>query len=386
MNQTTKLFLTLVAAAALTACGGGGGGDSSPAPTPTPTPTPTPGNGTQTTETEVESRTAPCTAGHSGEILQERTNTRIRTDYTTGEPTFSAWTYGEWITVSNTCNLPQRDDGTLDTPTYTGQKLDGFSEINRVRTLVGLEPLKQNTKLDVAAQGHADYSTLNNVFSHTQTVGNPGFTGVTPQNRATAAGYLFDAAEGVGYGGTVFQKVQEQINTVYHRVWVLDSRLVDIGIGQNSGSYRPTVFLSGYGSYKVTGHAPIVWPIDGAVNTPTRFNSGVGETPDPAPDLGAQNTGYPLSINLPGDKSWTTDVTFTLTCSGQPVTARLLTKHTDKVNSENFWPNFAFLLPEAPLPQNSSCTATFSGSYNAGLGTVTQGTISKTWSFSTGNV
>ena len=54
---------------------------------------------------------------------------------------------------------------------------DGRAWINYRRSQVGMSVLTQNSKIDIAAQGHSDYQRVNNTVTHVQTPGKQGFTG-----------------------------------------------------------------------------------------------------------------------------------------------------------------------------------------------------------------
>jgi uncharacterized protein YkwD len=68
-----------------------------------------------------------------------------------------------------------------------------MDQINRLRTSVGVRPVRLNSQLRVAARRHARYHQLNpREFSHNQKPGLPGFSGVTLGDRLDGAGYNYE--------------------------------------------------------------------------------------------------------------------------------------------------------------------------------------------------
>ena len=63
-----------------------------------------------------------------------------------------------------------------------------FALLNEERQRCGFGLLAQSAQLDAAAKAHADWQILNNQLSHREVPGTPGFTGVTPLDRVSAAG------------------------------------------------------------------------------------------------------------------------------------------------------------------------------------------------------
>ena len=111
-----------VASATLSACGGGGGGAPEPPPPPAPTPVPTP---------------SPAPTG------------------------------------------PMAAQMTVPTPVgYDADRLAAFNRLNEIRLSAGLGMLAQSTRMDQAAQAHAEWMVANDSFTHEEVVGTVDFTGV----------------------------------------------------------------------------------------------------------------------------------------------------------------------------------------------------------------
>lgn len=281
------------------------------------------------------------------------------------------------------------DSGTLDTASYTGEKLAIFNTINEARAKAGLAPVKQNTKLDKAAQGHAGYIHLNGEGeSHYQTESKPGFTGVDHLARAKAA--LYSPVSTTVGEGIIYRSVQATdpagaveglLNTVYHRVELLSAASADVGIGIDTYEQRVPGYESWHGKATIINYGLIsvarslenesgywVWPYDGAVKLAVAY----GENPNPAPDL--ERLGYPLSLTVNANDTITAD-TFTVNCAGQDLPARIITTANDI--HQMIDASWVFLQPEVALPYDATCVAAFAGSSEK------LGHINHTWSFKT---
>ena len=233
-------FTVVALAAALVACGGGGsdGGDSSPLPiTPgTTTPGTTPGTTTPPVVTED-------------------------------------------LQAYKASSYPASDP-----------RQYMFDQINTARTQCGFGALHHNTKLDTAAQGHADWLARNNYSGHFQAVGTPGFTGVAPWDRVTAAGYPYiETSEGLGAAigaeRVDYHKehVPGQLATVYHAIGILRP-LREIGFGHavRSAFGLSPGFLTGHNIATATDRQKTsdvaTYPCQGVVAS---FTFHPDETPNP---------------------------------------------------------------------------------------------------------
>lgn len=315
----------------------------------------------------------------------------------------------------------------VPTPTYTGDKLLAFNLLNSLRAATGVGLLAQNPALDKSAANHVNYLFnypnfyLNGVSFHSEVVGNLGFTGTTPQARATAAGYVGLVSEdGIASTGNVSSntigatgwgdlEVHTLINnTVYHRFSLLSS-WTDVGISVVSDNLNPTntftVINIGNASELPLGQlpaAPVVYPYPNQVKVDTTFIP-VSETPNPAPDLGTYANpiavGLPVTISLDStsllgsgmQKINASDVvisTFTLTAQGSaaPTSARIITAAgvsgaaglalaKDPVGY--FTAGQICLLPITPLAVNTVYNAVFTA-------TVKGKPVNLKWSFTTG--
>ncbi|MGB6294790.1 MAG: pre-peptidase C-terminal domain-containing protein [Rivularia sp. (in: cyanobacteria)] len=140
---------------------------------------------------------------------------------------------GENFTTNELESLKLEDDST--TLVVDGQELrveQSFSNrvlelTNAERAKAGLSPLKLNSQLNQAAQGHSKDMALRDYYSHT------GVNGSKSSNRILATGYKFSAAaENIAAGFATPEKVvQAWMGSSGHRRNILNSKYKDIGIG-----------------------------------------------------------------------------------------------------------------------------------------------------------
>lgn len=284
----------------------------------------------------------------------------------------------------------------LSVPTpvgYDADRLAAFNRLNEIRLAAGLGMLAQNAALDQAAQAHAAWIISNDSFTHDETSGTAGFTGVHWWNRDEALGYVpvggWEVMAGPVHGS---QGVDLLVNTVYHRIGLLAFEPVDVGIGwtvaaASSVSMPLVLDLTCPGDDVVRSlgqraqpyiNGVAIWPLDGAIGVPLRLGS---ESPNPVPSQDVLTLGTPISITVDNEATVNT-MSFVLTDSatGSLVAARLLTEQSD--------PNllvprsYVALLPLAPLASNTTYRVAYRGTSTEFLSGAQQ-VLDRAWSFTT---
>jgi uncharacterized protein YkwD len=270
-------------------------------------------------------------------------------------------------------------------PTLTNNvATDGLNWINFRRAQVGMPALARNATIDIAAQSHSEYQRTNNVVTHDQTTGRPGFTGVLLQDRLKAAGYVVNdrASYAIGeiiaatQGGSGFTMAEELITAIYHRFVIFEPVFKEAGGGaaSTSGGYHyftaDFVANDGYGPGLAAG-AFATWPFSGQTQVPASFNSDY-EEPDPVPDLGL--VGYPVSVHTNLNRKLTVQG-FTIHARGASgnLQTRLLVQGQD---ANTTTASVAAIVPLAPLASGTTYDVAFSGAID---GTA----VSRSWSFTT---
>jgi uncharacterized protein YkwD len=292
---------------------------------------------------------------------------------------------------------------TVPMPTYPAASgnLVVYSEMNSLREKVGSGLLAQNNSLDAAAMAHWNYINANDaslVKSHSETPGNPVFTGADPTARALAAGYhgvvaeaMFGQNLAVDAWGTC---LAAWANSAYH-VAVLFSGARDIGLATVTTKDYPA-----YGKYTVcmveTGLANSVpeqlppdgtvrvYPYAGQFNVPAVFLNHT-ETPTPLPEFA--ELGAPISLNFRTKTTAATAPVISISqltvapAGGAPLDARILVNNMSSngpalTADSNLDAYTAILVPTARLTPATVYTVSFAGVVNGK-------TVSKTWSFTT---
>ena len=277
--------------------------------------------------------------------------------------------------------------GTQTTPQYgsTSAQLAAFNTLNQYRTQCGFPALSENTVLDTAAQAHAAYMSTNGVVADSETAGKTGFTGVTYQDRAVAAGFPNQYVGGVSGGYytnatlTDAQYGQQHIigwlSGVYHiAAGVWPSSIVGIGVSKTLFNGFPDVRASmSFDAPKtMPGNMPLTFPCQGTTGVAYSSN---GETPAPPNTSGSWGIPVAVAANQ-SDTVVLTSGKMTDNAS-HTVTLQLLNSSTDP---NKLVPAFeAVAYPTAPLQPNTPYTVNLSGTIN---GTP----FTRSFTFTTGNV
>lgn len=280
---------------------------------------------------------------------------------------------------------------TQSTPTYAAGsvQLAMFNQINAYRQQCGFPAVQQNTLLDQATQNHAQYMVLNGgQTTDTEVQGNPGFTGVTYQDRADALGWpagvwasggsgKFGNSSGFSNSIIGTEEITSGFGTgVYHQALV-DWPYAYLGAGSASGTTNGVtntfVALSIAGEVTLQ-NTPLTFPCQGVTGI-NPGNSVSHEIPQPP---GTQN-GFGTPINVVGNFSDQVTVTSaSMTDSqGNAVALQILNASNDP--NKALGPYEASVYPTAPLQANTT--------YNVAInGTINGTPFSRNFSFTTGAV
>lgn len=306
-------------------------------------------------------------------------------------------TNGVCTTPSPTVTPPDLQT-TVPTPTYApgSAELNAFNEMNAVRASLGLGLVAQNPYLDLAAKNHATYIAQNietdrSVYGHIENAAYPGFTGETPSDRARFAGSGGNVGEILtndGPNGYSLTPVQGFLNTVYHRIGILDNCIREIGIGEftkilkNTAPFTPFVMNQG-GKTCQRNASDFVqhYPASGQTNLPVTM---MAENPNPIKDLPLTadgqpdflQTSYPISVaSVPGTTIAVTSISVTAQGDNTPLPMTTITTATDP-NQGYLGTNWAFFVGKAPFKAKTTYNVAF-------VGTVNGAKITQNWSFTT---
>jgi len=266
-------------------------------------------------------------------------------------------------------------------PAVTGNiATDGLNWINYRRSQAGVAQLTRNSLIDTAALGHSNYQKANNVVTHVQTAGNPGFTGADLAARLAQAGYVFNTNASRAYGeiisatsnGSGVYMAEELITAIYHRFVMFEPMFKELGSGAATTTAGYTYFTTDFAANNGYGtgiSGIVVWPYAGQTGVAADFFSN-NESPDPVPDQ--DEVGYPVSVHANINTTVTVQ-TFTIAPhGGSALTTRLLSHAGDTETPASA----AAIVPLAPLKAATVYDVAFSGAVNGVA-------VTKSWSFTT---
>jgi uncharacterized protein YkwD len=273
-----------------------------------------------------------------------------------------------------------------------------FDLLNAERAACGFGLLAQNTALDNAARGHADWLLTNNYTGHYQAAGTPGFTGVSPEDRIIASGYssanTFKSTEvendqrlaklGRGNDG-----VRELLNAPYHMVGMLRGYTeIGISVREVGSTIKDSALVIDFGNKNTSGlqtgtsNTLRTYPCAGSVGVERAMR---GENPNPVPgrNMNAQPLGSSIGVVIDVDHIIKiTNALMTNTTTGASVLVRAAVTKANDPNAagENYYlnSNEAFISADAPLAALTTYQATINGTDNGVA-------FSRTFSFTTGN-
>jgi len=195
------------------------------------------------------------------------------------------------------------------TRSISSERTAGLNYLNTLRNGAGLISFNANTKLDTAAQNHIDYLIFHNLSGHyeNQTSHPQGFSGVSPGDRISSAGYSWTAyAENITAGSdNIYESIDSLFSAIYHRFGFLGFNNNEIGIGLSYDANYAYGSAFGFdmansGNVSATRQLNpqyVLWPHHNYANAQTSFNNE--ESPDPTPECPSGGiTGNPISIEF----------------------------------------------------------------------------------------
>ncbi len=269
--------------------------------------------------------------------------------------------------------------GILSPAFAVDETLAVLAEVNLTRQQVGLPALTLNANLNQSAKAHADYLQGSvQTISHYETPGLPGFTGVTPADRMTAAGYGWSSVNEVISGGIASGQsaVRGLVQAIYHRFGILSPDAAEAGIGVGNAIGKSPTFVINLGAtWSNAVSMPRGWlgtyPVNGQSDVVRDFFS---DTESPDPITNQNRVGYPVSIHA-GAQDILLVSSFTLKpIGGAPLAAQIL-KYPDDPHVPA---SAAALVPLVLLEFGTQYQADFSGTLNGQ-------NVTHSWTFKTAN-
>jgi hypothetical protein len=258
--------------------------------------------------------------------------------------------------------------------------VQAWTVLNQTRLAAGAGCMNMVTALNTSAQAHCNYlATHRNNPScvpdtHSEVMGCTGYTGATVQAREIAAGYpsaLAYTEVATTYGNNPVAAVPSWIETVYHRIPLLDPWTTDMGYG---GAVDCDIIDIGRGTSSAPADAIVLYPYNGQTNVPPAWSGREGPAPPSPP--GGWPSSYPISIYA----------------QSISVTEHVLTKDGSSTPLEHVWLDYASPLVSSGLKPYFRNTAMLYGApfelttkYRVKIvGTRTGGAFNVEWTFTTG--
>jgi len=293
---------------------------------------------------------------------------------------------------------------TVVAPAYdTGsEELAAYTLLNAERSRCGFGKLAQNTALDAAAKGHADWSLINGYGGHYQVANTPGFTGIAPENRIAAAGYaglgrfqsqdenvtIQNMSSKVGFGE---RSIRHLLNAPYHAVSLLEGwRDVGISIrndidaastsshGARAIAQVNTAYKSSEGPQLQAADEVLTYPCAGSTDIPSALTH---ESPSPVPgrDLSKNPLGSSIQVMLRAGQSLViTSAQITNVASGAAVPVRTPVTSANDPNPGYLRSHQGFVSADVRMTPHTTYDVTVRGTNN---GTP----FVKSFAFSTGS-
>jgi hypothetical protein len=255
-----------------------------------------------------------------------------------------------------------------------------YQLLNKTRLASGAGCMNLVAALDTSAQAYCSYEANNAgnqtcvAQAHTEVTSCTGYTGADVQSREVAAGYpqsLAYTEVATTFGNDPTDALPNWIDTVFHRIPLLDPWTTDMGYGGATGCDAIDI---GRGTSTVPTSTITSYPYDGQTGVPPSWNGLEGPEP-PAPSGGFPSS-YPVSIYAQGLS--VTQHVLTKDGDSTPITHVWLDKSSSQLQSglQGYFLDTAFLYG-APFAANTKYHVKVAGTYSGG-------TLDKEWSFTTG--
>lgn len=262
--------------------------------------------------------------------------------------------------------------------------LNGFT--NGIRTELGLATLSINSEISNAAAAHSSYMASNDVLTHYETAGLPGFSAVTPHERidlnfTPALSYSGEIASSMsGSASTADNAIRALFDAPLHRIVML-SEYASMGSGYARSATGVDYTTQDYANYQaaIADFDIVAYPYANATRiTPAWQNT---ETPNPMADtpFSRGTVGYPITLqgNF-GSKLTLGQFKVYANCSSEvALTVRSHEQDPSIVQAENV----LLAVPNQALNPNTRYTAWVTGYYMSSSQALQP--FDLRWSFST---
>lgn len=180
------------------------------------------------------------------------------------------------------------------------ESITALNTVNALRVKAGAGCMNLIPALNQSAQAHCNYNAMNTgnascqAGGHSEVASCAGFTGADVAAREKAAGYSAVGATEVltQYGNMPAPATQSWVDTVWHRIPVLDPWTTDMGYGGAKGC---DIIDFGRGTTGAPTTTVVVYPYDGQTDVPVLFSGRESPVP-PLPATGVWPSSYPVNV------------------------------------------------------------------------------------------
>lgn len=251
------------------------------------------------------------------------------------------------------------------------EAIAALNAVNTLRLASGSGCATMAEALNTSAQKHCEYYAANAsddmcvADPHSEVMSCMSFYGASPGDRMKKAGYTYGASEVMAFQDDAAAAVAQWINSVWHRIPLLDPWTTELGYGH--ATMCDTIDL-GRGT-PMPDDTVVVYPYNGQTDVPTEFN-GMYEGPMPP----APPTGWPSAapVNVYAKNMMITDHVLTLDGDTTPIEHVWLT-----ATDSNFLRNGVMMYANKPFTAMTKYRVRVKGSYVGGP-------LDLEWTFTTG--
>lgn len=172
---------------------------------------------------------------------------------------------------------------------------------NSIRAAIGAPTITGDPRVVLAAQRHADYSSLSGIGGHYETAGNAGYSGYGPRDRVAAAGWSarFVSEVAASYGGAR-ETLTQLWHAPYHRLGMMHPSAIATGWGHSDLNGRSSTVGDLVYDFSSRAVDFVRSPAQAQV-VPASW-SGT-ESPSPLPAGVRGPVGYPIMVVYSGGQS-----------------------------------------------------------------------------------
>jgi uncharacterized protein YkwD len=273
----------------------------------------------------------------------------------------------------SSCPMPPAD--------ASADAISALNAVNTLRLATGAGCMQLMAALDSSAQNHCKYNETNRSNAmcmpdgHDEVMSCTGFTGADVSAREKAAGYPVDqgVTEVLTTGGNPMEAVVSWVETLWHRIPVLDPWTSEMGWGSASGC---DIIDFGRGKALAATSLVTVYPYDGQTAVPLSFDGRYESPMPPAP-----STGWPSSamINVYAQGIKVTEHTLTKDGDPTPLDHTWIDKDSSTIDAgyRGYLFSTSFIYGNKPFLANTKYRVKV-------VGTHTGGALNLEWSFTTG--